>query len=413
MFFHSYISKLFQIEPDSFLQSFIEATIITFAIVGIFFLLRGSLIKLLRRGIEASKNIYIISLSRNRVLRSIIYMFPIVILYNFKNFYLNSDFAYIYEKATFFTLVVFSILCVYSLLNAFVSLTKDTKMNERLPVKPISQILKIIIFLITIVILIAHFMDRSPIYILSGIGAVSAIIMFIFKESIQSFVAAIQITLYKSVKIGDWIEVPKYNVDGEVKDINLNIISIKNWDNTTTVIPTYCLMTESYKNWTSMFSSGRRIKRSVFIDVNTVKHLNNEEIAKLKEVKIIRDYLNEKETNIKETNKNHQENELLALNGRMLTNIGTFRKYIEYYLRHHPEINQEQLLIVRQLENQYQGIPIEIYCFSKKTRFVEFEAVQSDIFDHLYSIVPLFGLKVYQKPGSGDFKNITLKNESE
>lgn len=403
---HNYVLDFFNVTKGSFYQSFIESIIIVSSVLLIFFLVRGTLLKILKMLIKRSNNIYLVSLSKNRVLRSILYLLPIIVLYNFKNYFLNDDYVYVYEKTVFVLLLFFSILFCFYFLDGFVEITKNSKLNEKLPIKPISQILKILIFCVSIIILIAHFLDKSPIYLLSGIGAVSAIIMFIFKESIQSFIAAIQITLYKSVKIGDWIEVPKYNVDGEVKDINLNIISIKNWDNTTTIIPTYCLMTESYKNWTSMFSSGRRIKRSIFIDVNTINHLSNEDIEKLKKVKIINDYLNEKEKHVQEANKTLQADELLALNGKKLTNIGTFRKYVEYYLKHHPDINQQQLLIVRQLENQYQGIPIEIYCFSKKTTFTEFEGVQSDIFDHLYSIVPLFGLKVYQQPGSGDFKEI-------
>lgn len=353
-------------------------------------------------------------ISRNRVLRNLTFLIPIVILYSFYDTFLNDSLSNIYEKVFYTITVIVSMILSFSILNALMDYyVKNIRVAERVPVKPVFQIIKVIVFIIMMVVIFAHFIDKTPVYILSGLGAVSAVILFIFKDTIQSFIAAFQITLHKSVKPGDWIEVPKYSVNGEIIDINLNLISVKNWDNTTTVIPTYCLLTESFKNWTTMFATGRRIKRAINIDVSSIKQLEAKDIQKLKQVKLIKQYLEQKEEYISQFNTELSvDDELTAINGRKLTNIGTFRKYVEYYLKHHPEIIQDQLIIVRQMENISNGIPIEIYCFTSKTFFNDFESVQSDIFDHLYSIVSLFGLNVYQKPSGRDYANLgsNIKN---
>lgn len=413
MLLREQIVNFLNVDQTSFVASAIEASLMIIIILGSYLVFKNTLVKLLKDTINKSDYPFLISLSRSRVLRNITILIPFALLYALKNTILNTTVVNIYEKTFFTTLVIVSMLLIFSILNVLTeSYESDERVNERFPVKPVFQIFKVITFIIAIIVIAAHFVDRSPVYVLSGLGAISAIIMFIFKDSIQSLVAAFQITLHKSVKPGDWIEVPKYAVDGEVKEINLNLISVKNWDNTTTVIPTYCLLTESFKNWTTMYKNGRRIKRPINIDVTSVKQLSDADIKRLKQVKLIKQYLEEKEVYLNQTNSALENDELLAVNGRRLTNIGTFRKYVEYYLKQNPEIIQSQLLVVRQLENQSQGIPIEVYCFTHKTSLADFEGVQSDIFDHLYSVVPLFGLNVYQKPSGQDFSSISkeIKN---
>jgi miniconductance mechanosensitive channel len=215
-------------------------------------------------------------------------------------------------------------------------------------------------------------------------------------------VAAFQITLHRTVAVGDWIEVPKHQVDGNVVDINLSVMSIRNWDNTTTVIPTSCLLTESFKNWTTMHRDGRRIKRHINLDVASVRRLDANDIQRLKRVRLLREYLETKESELREINKDCEESDLIEVNGMSLTNVGTFRKYIEFYLRQHPQVLQDQLLVVRQLPNQSLGLPIELYCFTSKTTLAEYEEVQSDMFDHLYSVIELFDLRVFQSPSGTD-----------
>lgn len=403
MLFRNEIVSMFGITPDSFLASTIEAFLALFIVIGLYLIVKNTIIKVIKKVINNSDNDFVINLSKSKILRNMTLVVPFAVLYSMKGLFLNKVVANIYEKSIFTTLVIVSVMLIFSIFNVLSTYyEEDDRVSDKIPVKPFFQIMKVILFLVAIMVIIAHFVDRSPVYILSAVGAASAIIMFIFKDTLQSFIASFQVTLHKSVKVGDWIEVPKYAVDGEVKEINLNLISVKNWDNTTTVIPTYCLLTESFKNWTTMFKNGRRIKRAINIDVNSIKQLTHSDIERLKKVKLIKQYLEEKENDLLMKNKDLGNDELLAVNGKKLTNIGTFRKYVEYYLRQHHEIIQDQMLVVRQLENHSEGLPIEVYCFTRKTFLMDFEPVQADIFDHLYSVVTLFGLRVYQSP-SGDF----------
>lgn len=405
MFFREEFSNFLHLDSKSFLFSSIEAILLIGIIFFSYLFIKNTLIICVKKFTENSKLTAIQMLSKNRVLKNIVLLMPISVLYSFHDSFLNPKLASIYEKSFYMIIVIACIMLTFSFLNALMDFySKNAKVSERLPVKPIFQICKLIAFIVSIVVIFAHFIDKTPVYILSGLGAVSAVILFMFKDTIQSLIAAFQITLHRSVKPGDWIEVPKYAVDGEIVEINLNLISVKNWDNTTTVIPTYCLLTESFKNWTTMFKNGRRIKRAINIDVNSIKQLNSDDINRLKQIKLIKQYLEEKENDLNVKNKDVGYDELTAVNGKKLTNIGTFRKYVEYYLRQHSEIKQDQMLVVRQLENKAEGLPIEVYCFTHKTFLMDFEPVQSDIFDHLYSVIPLFGLRVYQQP-SGDLSS--------
>lgn len=401
------ITSLLKLPANSFTASGLEASLTILSVLLIYLVFKNTIMKVLKKIIERSEHELIVSLSKSHLLRNISIMIPFVFLYALKDTFLNKTVSTIYEKGIFTTLVIIFVMFIFSIFNVLTELLETSaKVNERMPVRPFFQIMKVILFLIAIIVLISNFVDKSPVYILSAVGAASAVLMFIFKDTLQSIIASFMVTLHKSVKVGDWIEVPKYAVDGEIKEINLNLISVKNWDNTTTVIPTYCLLTESFKNWTTMYKHGRRIKRAINIDVNSIKQLTNEDIKKLKQVKLIKQYLEEKEADISQKNKELENDELIAINGKKLTNIGTFRKYIEYYIKQHPDIIKSQLLIVRQLSNEAQGLPIEIYCFTDKTGLTDFEYVQSDIFDHLYSVVPLFGLNVYQKPSGLDFTTL-------
>lgn len=402
------ITSLFNLSQNSFSASVIEAGITIIFVLSLYLLFKNTISKFVRKIMERSEHEIIVNLSNSRLARNITLMIPFAFLFTLKDTFLNKTVSIIFEKTMFTSLVIISTMLMFSIFSILTDISeKSPKVNERIPVRPFFQILKIIAFLISIVVLISNFVDRSPVYILSAVGAASAILMFIFKDTLQSFVAALQVTIHKSVKVGDWIEVPKYAVDGEVREINVNLISVKNWDNTTTVIPTYCLLTESFKNWTTMYKHGRRIKRAINIDINSIKQLTEIDIKKLKQVKLIKQYLEEKEADIIIKNREFENDELIAINGKRLTNIGTFRKYIEYYIKQHPDILKSQLLIVRQLSNEAQGLPIEIYCFTDKTGLTDFESIQSDIFDHLYSVVPLFGLNVYQKPSGLDFTTLS------
>mgnify|MGYP001761630031 CR=1 FL=1 len=404
MLFRSELSQLLRLDPQSFILSGIEASFVILLVTCGYWLVKNSIIRMLKKSIDRTKNEQLKLISRNRVLRNFTLLVPVIMLYSFKHLFLNKTVVQIYEKFFYSASVIIMMMLFFSIANVLTEVyVRNEKVAERFPVKPIFQILKVIGFMVALIVIVANFVDKTPVYILSGLGAASAVLLFVFKDSIQSLVASFQITLHKSVKVGDWIEVPKYLVNGEVKDINLNMLSVLNFDNTTTVIPTNSLLTESFKNWETMHKTGRRIMRSIKIDVNSVRHLDVQQIDRLKKIKLLNEYLSEKQESIKQTNMGLEDDEFRSLNGRMLTNLGTFRKYIEMYLRNHPHIRQDQLLLVRQLDSSTCGIPLEVYAFTGNTKLVSFEEVQCNIFEHLYAVIGLFGLKVYQSPSGSDF----------
>jgi miniconductance mechanosensitive channel len=411
MLYRKELSEALNLDPTSFVFSSIEATALIILVMLGHWLVKSSLVRVIKVWTDRSRNEIVRTLSRNRVLRNLILTIPFALLLSFKDLFLNKTVSQIYEKVFYTSTVMVLTMLFFSIINVLTdTYSRNAKVVERFPVKPIFQIMKVIAFLVAMIVIAANFVNQTPVYVLSGLGAISAVIMFIFKDSLQSLVASFQITLHKSVKPGDWIEVPKYQVDGEVIDINLSMISVRNWDNTTTVIPTYCLLTESFKNWATMHRDGRRIKRHINLDVASVRRLDAEDIQRLKRVRLLREYLETKETELREFNKDNGDGDLIEVNGKSLTNIGTFRKYVEFYLRQHADVLQDQLLVVRQLPNQSIGLPIELYCFTGSTTLAAFEEVQSDMFDHLYSVIELFDLRVFQSPSGADFSRFRAES---
>ena len=270
------------------------------------------------------------------------------------------------------------------------------------------QVLKLIVNLFGIIIFVAVLSGNSPFYLLSGIGALTAVLMLIFKDTILSLVSSIQISSNDLFKVGDWVEAPQFGADGDVVDIALHTIKIQNWDKTISIIPTHKLVDSSFKNWRGMSDSGgRRIKRSIKIDMNSIKFCSEEMIEKYKNIKILREYINNK---VKEINEHNEENNIsidAQINGRSLTNIGTFRAYIESYLKNNSNIHDGMTFLVRQLSPQSDGVPIEIYVFSNDTNWVNYESIQSDIFDHLLAIISEFDLRVFQNPTGKDFSDFS------
>ena len=252
-------------------------------------------------------------------------------------------------------------------------------------------------------------LDRSPLILLSGLGAMSAVLMLVFKDTILSFTAGVQISSNDMLRVGDWIEMPQVGADGFVVDIALHTVKVQNWDKTITTIPTWRLMSESFKNWRGMFSSGgRRIKRMLRLDTNLVRFLTAEEIDRLARIALLQPYLEGKKQEVQHTNAALRERlgeyAVEPANQRRLTNIGTFRAYVDAYVRAHPGIHQDMLLIVRTLEPTGEGVPLELYCFTATTAWVEYERIQGDIFDHLIAILPEFGLGLYQSPTGKDIR---------
>ena len=262
---------------------------------------------------------------------------------------------------------------------------------KRHSIKGYLQLVKIIVFIIAIILIIAELIDRSPVMLLSGIGAMAAVLMLVFKDTLLSLVASIHISSGDMIRIGDWIEVPGLNADGEVVEIALHTVQVQNWDNTITILPTRKFMTDPFKNWRSMEESGgRRIKRALHLNQNKVRCLSKSEMQSLKKTKLLKEYLTKKE---------QEDKDSLGV-----LNVAAFCAYAENYLRFHPNVQQEMILLVRQLRPKSEGLPIEIYCFSNDTQWVNYEAIKADIFNHLFTMLPKFGLEVFQNPSGADLR---------
>lgn len=275
------------------------------------------------------------------------------------------------------------------------------------PIKGYIQIINIVIYAIATILIIATLIDRSPLILLSGLGAMAAVLMLIFQDTLLSLVASVQINSNDIVRVGDWVEMPALSADGFVTDIALHTVKVQNWDKTVTTIPTKRLISDPFKNWRGMQESGgRRIKRAIVLDQQSVHFLSEEEKRHLCRFRLLNEYMDEKQTDIDEWNRTLEQAGAEPLNTRRLTNIGTFRAYVERYLRAHPGIHQDMTFIVRLLEPTAQGLPLEIYCFTNTVAWVPYEGIQGDVFDHLLAIVPEFGLRVYQAPSGQDMREI-------
>lgn len=267
------------------------------------------------------------------------------------------------------------------------------------PLTSYFQLVRILLYIVTLILILSIVLGKSPVYFLSAFGAMTAILLLVFKDTILGLVASVQMSTNDMVRVGDWVEMPKFNADGAVLDINLNTVKIQNWDKTITTIPTYYFITDSFKNYRGMQQSGgRRIKRAIFADVNSVKFADPAMRAMFKKYELIRDYVAEREQEIGRYNEQRLIDTSVSINGRRMTNLGVYRKYIEHYLRNHPGINQDMTIMVRQLASEHKGIPVEIYCFTNTTAWLEYEAIQADIFDHLYATAAFFDIEIFQEP---------------
>jgi len=273
------------------------------------------------------------------------------------------------------------------------------------PIKGYLQVAKIVVFVLAGLAIVATLAGVKLLHLLTGLGAATAVLMLVFQDTLLSLVASVQISTDGRVRIGDWIEMPSQNADGDVVDIALHTVTVQNWDKTVTTIPTKKLISESFKNWRGMQEAGgRRIKRCLYLDQSSVRFLDAGERQHLAGFVLLREYLAQKERELAEWNAGLGEDGRLPFNARRITNLGTFRAYVERYLRRHPGVHQDLTLLVRQLQPGATGLPLEIYCFTNDTRWAVYEGIQSDIFDHLLAILPEFGLRVYQEPSGADLR---------
>lgn len=304
-------------------------------------------------------------------------------------------------------MVLMLTLALTALLSATNSIYAESPIAKERPLKGFVQLLQIIVWVFGGIMIIAALLDRSPLLLLSGFGAMTAILLLVFKDTILSLVASVQLTAQDMVRVGDWIEMPQFGADGDVIDVQLHTVTVQNWDKTVTTIPTHRLISDSFKNWRGMSQTGaRRIKRSIYIDVSSIRFQTREEVAHFTRFALLKDYIETKKQELSDYNEGLETEVDAEVNRRRLTNIGTFRAYAYNYLQNHPKIHKGMTLLVRQLGPGPEGLPLEIYCFTNTTQWAAYEDIQSDIFDHLLAVVPEFGLRLYQKPAGSDLENL-------
>tara|TARA_Y100001960_G_C14726419_1_gene855156 strand:+ start:572 stop:1774 length:1203 start_codon:yes stop_codon:yes gene_type:complete len=380
----------------------------TYALVLIVFIIsmisyvitRYGIVKLILRLFEKTSNKIDDVLIQTGFLNRVSYAVPLIIIYNLIDTVLGEHI--IINRILLSLLAIVFVSCLNSLLNALNDIYNQSKYSTSVNIKSYFQVLKLFVNLFSVVVIISVLSGKSPFYLLSGIGALTAVLMLVFKDTILSFVSSIQISSNDLFKIGDWVEAPQFGADGDVIDIALHTVKIQNWDKTISIIPTHKLIDSSFKNWRGMSDSGgRRIKRSIYIDMNSVKFCNNQMLDNYKSITLIKDYIEGKIFDIGEHNAS-QNISASHINGRALTNIGTFRAYIKAYLKNNINIHKDMTFLVRQLSPTEKGLPIEIYVFSNNTNWIEYEEIQSDIFDHLIASSSEFGLKIFQYPTGND-----------
>lgn len=303
-------------------------------------------------------------------------------------------------------LIIVAVMVVFAFLKVAESALSQKDAFKDKPLTSYFQLIRIILYITAGILILSVLIGKSPVYLLSAFGAMTAILMLVFKDTILGLVASVQMSSNNMIKVGDWVEMPKFNADGAVTAINLNTVKIQNWDRTITTIPTYYFVTDSFKNWRGMVESGgRRIKRSVYINSQTIRFVSAENRERYKKYQLLTTYINQRQEEIETFNQTNGIDTSELINGRRMTNIGVFRKYVETYLKHHPGIKKDMTIMVRQLAIEDRGIPIEIYCFTNTTAWVQYEAIQADVFDHLLASAGFFGLEIFQQPSGTDIKN--------
>jgi miniconductance mechanosensitive channel len=380
--------------------------------IAAYWITKKVLLKLIEQFIKRTKTKLDDFLFNKQLLRRLSLIIPLVILRNFA--YLVPEFENLIARLLSALIAFVVLISIGSFLTSTSEALEQTDKFKEKPIKGYVQIVKIILYILGGILLIGIFTGQSVWNLLGGIGALTAVILLVFRDTILSFVASIQISSYDLVKKGDWIEVPKYGADGDVIDIALHTVKVQNWDKTITTIPTYKLIEESFKNWRGMQKfGGRRIMRSVYIDQSSIKFLDEKMINKFEKFRLISDYIKQKKKEIAEYNAKFSEskNEEM-INFRQLTNIGTFRAYLKAYLASRDDLHSDIILMVRQLEPTPQGLPVQVYIFAKSTQWVEYEHIQSEVFDHILSVVPEFDLKIFQNPSGSDVREFIKQNET-
>jgi len=378
--------------------------------VAVNFVAKRYILSLITYIISRSKAKWDDAILRQRALNRLANLAPALVIYwltpfAFAGMDATIDFI---RNATQIYMIIILMLVLDSVLNAIEDIYRNFSASKEIPIKGFIQISKIALYFLSTILIIAILLNKTPLYLLSGIGALTAVLMLIFRDAILGFVAGIQLAANRMVANGDWIEMPKYGADGDVLEVTLTTVKVQNWDKTVTTIPTYALISESFKNWRGMQESGgRRIKRSVNIDMSSIRFCDEEMLERFAKIQYITQYIDKTKHELKAFNEAAKVDNASLANGRRMTNVGTFRAYVQSWLLNHPMINKQMTFLVRQLQPTEYGLPIEIYVFSKDQVWANYEAIQADIFDHILAVLPEFDLRVYQNPSGADFRGLT------
>ena len=367
------------------------------------FILKHYIVGLAHRLAQHVHNHWVGALVKHRIFHRLSHLGPALVIYEAIPLITNAKYAWTQGLATGVQqlAVVYMLLAVMwfvtALINAFHDFYQTLTVAASHPIRGYLQVIKIILWFIVAVLAISVLLNKSPWAFFTGLGALSAVSLLVFKDTILGFVASIQVSVYDMVRVGDWITMPKYHLDGDVLEVSINNVKVQNFDKTIVTVPTYALVSSGVQNWRGMSESGgRRIKRSIFIDLDTIKFCDQEMLDHLSKLHFLKNHLPKRLAEIKAYNQEHGFDEVLPVNGRSLTNIGLFRAYVENYLRHNDKIHKKMTFLIRHLQPTETGLPLELYVFTNDNDWVRYEGIQSDIFDHLLASLPLFGLQAFQ-----------------
>ncbi len=401
--------------PDSWIDFsrsiFLILILIIICLIG-FYLAKFIVIKVIKRVVSRTKNRWDDKLFSNKFFKRISYLIPAILIYKLIVYVLpfNPGWVSIILTATNVYIVMIILLSLYTLLDTFSEIYMEWEVSKYKPIKGYIQLIKVILACVATILIIAAILGQSPLIFLTGLGALSAVLMLVFKDALLGLVAGVQISANDMARPGDWITMEKYKADGDVMEITLTTVKVRNFDKSIVYIPAYVMISDSFINWRGMYESeGRRIKRALYIDMDTVKFCSPELLEKYEKIELVKKYISEKQIEIEEYNNFHHIDESSPVNGRKQTNLGIFRIYMQAYLKTLTTINQESTLMVRQLPSADKGIALEVYAFCVSKEWVDYEEVQSDIFDHFYAALKYFDLALYQTPSSNNLKTIIEK----
>lgn len=363
------------------------------------------LVKIVSLAVRRSTNDWDDLLLKQKFFDRLSHLIPALIIYYLSN--LTGPWQIALQKLSVIYMLTAGLATFSAFLNAVNSIYLKFKISSHKPIKGYLQVIKIIAFAFVIILMIATSINRDPLVLLGGLGAMTAVLLLIFKDTILGLIAGIQLSMNDMVRIGDWVEMPQYGADGDVIDISLHTVKIQNWDKTISSIPAYAFISGSFKNWRGMTDSGgRRIKRAVSLDMNSVGFCTPELLKRFEKFHLLKEYIKDKQAETAEYNQRNNYDSSELLNGRNLTNIGTFRAYLVAYLKNHPKIDKNMTFLVRQLSPGEFGLPIEIYVFSNDQDWVNYEGIMSDIFDHILAVIPKVDLRIFQRPSGNDIHRI-------